>query len=151
MAKKETTVPTKSVLHVVAAIFIQDNRVLACRRASHKSSPGLWEFPGGKVDPGEESFAALEREIREELNLICRPLRQFDVSDTELGEQVIRLDTIYCALEEVPELISTDHDQFLWVEQGQIKDLDWAGPDLPAVRKLLALKSIVELGRTTGS
>jgi 8-oxo-dGTP diphosphatase len=142
MSKKETTVPSKHALHVVAAIFIQDNRILACRRAPHKSSPGLWEFPGGKVDPGEDSFTALEREIREELSLKCQPLRMFDVSETELGEQVIRLETIYCALDKVPELVSTDHDQFLWVKQGQIKDLDWAGPDLPAVRKLLGLPSL---------
>jgi 8-oxo-dGTP diphosphatase len=142
MGEKVTTVSAKSVLHVVAAIFIQDNRVLACRRAPHKSSPGLWEFPGGKVDAGENPFEALEREIREELGLICQPLRQFDVSDTELGEQVIRLETIYCALEEVPELVSTDHDQFLWAEQSQIKDLDWAGPDLPAIRKLRELPSL---------
>jgi len=145
MDKKVTPVPTRSVLHVVAAIFIQDNRVLACRRAPHKSSPGLWEFPGGKVDAGENPFEALEREIREELNLICHPLRQFDVSETELGEQVIRLESIVCALEENPELTSTDHDQFLWAEQKQIQTLDWAGPDLPAVRKLSELPSLYGL------
>ena len=134
--------PTESVIHVVAAIFIQGNRVLACRRAPHKSSPGLWEFPGGKVDAGENPFEALEREIREELSLICRPLRQFDVSETALGDQVIRLESIVCALEENPELTSTDHDKFLWAEHKQIQTLDWAGPDLPAVRKLSEFPSL---------
>lgn len=129
-------------LHVVAAIIVQDNKVLACRRAPHKSSPGLWEFPGGKVDFGEDPFTALEREIREELNLACEPRTRFDISDTALGGQVIRLESIVCFLANNPELSSTDHDQFLWCEQGQLQSLDWASPDLPAVGKLRSLRSL---------
>ena len=134
--------PGNDVLHVVAAIFVQDNRVLACRRAPHKSSPGLWEFPGGKVDLGEGSFAALEREIKEELNLTCEAVKRFDISDTALAEQVIRLETIVCVLANNPNLSSSDHDQFLWCEQGQLQSLDWASPDLPAVGKLRSLPSL---------
>lgn len=94
------------------------------------------------MDAGENPFEALEREIREELSLICQPLRQFDVSETALGDQVIRLESIVCALEENPELTSTDHDQFIWAEHKQMQTLDWAGPDLPAVRKLSELPSL---------
>jgi len=63
---------TSNPIHVVAAIFTKGKKVLACRRASHKNSPGLWEFPGGKVENGESSFAALEREIKEELGFQCK-------------------------------------------------------------------------------
>ena len=123
-------------LHVVAAIIVADSKVLACRRASHKAAAGLWEFPGGKVDPGEDAHAALIREIKEELALDCETIHTFDVSDTLVGTQIIRLETIICKIGGIPPLSSTDHDDFIWLAQSDISALDWAKPDLPAVAKL---------------
>lgn len=123
-------------LHVVAAIIVADSKVLACRRASHKAAAGQWEFPGGKVDLGEDAHAALVREIREELELDCETIKTFDTSDTLVGSQIIRLETVLCTMETNPFLTSTDHDQFLWLSQSEIANLDWAKPDLPAVAKL---------------
>ncbi len=60
----------KRILHVVgAAILGAGGRCLAARRAAHVPHPGCWEFPGGKVEPGEDPRRALEREIAEELGL----------------------------------------------------------------------------------
>lgn len=126
----------KQLLHVVAAIVVADSKVLACRRASHKAASGQWEFPGGKVEPGEKSHEALIREIKEELELDCETLQTFDISDTLVGNKVIRLETILCRIHATPSLSSTDHDQFLWLEKSEIAHLDWAKPDLPAVKKL---------------
>ena len=56
-------------LEVVAAVFVRDSTVLACRRAPGKTAAGKWEFPGGKVDDDETSEAALVREIHEELGI----------------------------------------------------------------------------------
>jgi 8-oxo-dGTP diphosphatase len=125
-----------NILHVVAAIIVRDSEVLACRRASHKAAAGQWEFPGGKVDPGETSQAALIREIWEELSLDCAPIKTFDISDTLVGKQIIRLETILCKIQTISQLKSTDHDQFLWLKKQEITKLDWAKPDLPAVAKL---------------
>jgi 8-oxo-dGTP diphosphatase len=132
-------------LHVVAAIIVQDARILACRRASHKAAAGMWEFPGGKVDPGESSHEALAREIREELNLSCQIINTFDVSDTTVGSQVIRLETVVCKVEAVFSLQSTDHDEFRWLAAEEITSLDWAKPDLPAVALLAELSDFVSL------
>lgn len=123
-------------VHVVAAIIVADSKVLACRRASHKAAAGQWEFPGGKVDPGEDAHAALIREIKEELGLDCEIIHTFDVSDTLVGTQIIRLETILCKIEAIPSLSSTDHDDFIWLAQNDVSNLDWAKPDLPAVAKL---------------
>jgi 8-oxo-dGTP diphosphatase len=120
-------------LHVVAAIIISGGRVLACRRAPHKSSPSLWEFPGGKVDLGELPLDAIVREIREELELDVLPLRTFDVSETLVGDTLIRLECIVCQPLADFKLKSSDHDAFLWLLPGQLGELDWATPDLPAV------------------
>jgi 8-oxo-dGTP diphosphatase len=127
---------TSNLIHVVAAIFTKGEKVLACRRAPHKKSPGLWEFPGGKVENGESSFAALEREIKEELGFECKPSETFDVSITEVGELEIKLETIICPFDTLHELSSTDHDEFRWLASDELHTVNWAMPDRPAVKKL---------------
>jgi 8-oxo-dGTP diphosphatase len=127
---------TSNPIHVVAAIFTNGEKVLACRRASHKSSPGLWEFPGGKVENGESAFTALEREIKEELGLECKPRETFDVSITKVGELDIKLETIICPFDTEHELSSTDHDEFRWLASDELHTVNWAMPDRPAVKKL---------------
>ena len=62
----------KLVLVVACALVDADKRVLICRRPEGKSLAGLWEFPGGKVEPGESPEAALIRELEEELGVVVR-------------------------------------------------------------------------------
>jgi len=57
------------LLVVAAALIDADGRVLVQQRSAHRSMAGLWEFPGGKVEPGETPEAALVRELREELGI----------------------------------------------------------------------------------
>ncbi len=54
---------------VVAAIIVRDDRVLICQRTEEQPFPLQWEFPGGKIEPGEEPVAALARELEEELGI----------------------------------------------------------------------------------
>ncbi|WP_022661924.1 (deoxy)nucleoside triphosphate pyrophosphohydrolase [Paucidesulfovibrio longus] len=56
-------------IHVVAAVIWQDGRYLAVERPDHGPWAGWWEFPGGKIEPGEAREAALARELKEELNI----------------------------------------------------------------------------------
>lgn len=56
-------------LQVVAGVALRDRRYLICQRPAHKRHGGLWEFPGGKLEPGEDLAAALVRELMEELDL----------------------------------------------------------------------------------
>lgn len=129
-------------LHVVAAIIVHGDKVLACRRARHKTSAGYWEFPGGKVEPGESPKIALERELVEELNVKCQIFDTFDISETAVDGVVIRLETIFCQVGYPESLSSTDHDAFEWLALSKIKSKDWAKPDLPAVRKLAGLENL---------
>ncbi|OUD89641.1 (deoxy)nucleoside triphosphate pyrophosphohydrolase [Clavibacter michiganensis] len=139
-------------LEVVAAVLIRDGRALACRRASHKPGAGTWEFPGGKVEPGESPEAALAREIREELGVDVAVGALVDRSEVPVGERVIDL-ACYRADPVGPlPTTSTDHDELRWVPLAELGDLAWSAPDLPAVRRLVlearhpAADRVIDLG-----
>lgn len=119
---------------VVAAI-IQDEsgNYLCCKRGDWKQSPGKWEFPGGKPEAGETLDQALIREIREELNTAIKVVRQFDRSTT--GD--IELVSFVCELTGAKPQFSTDHSEMRWVPENELSKLDWAEPDLPALKRIL--------------
>jgi 8-oxo-dGTP diphosphatase len=58
-----------SIKQVVAALIIRGDDVLCCQRTQYQTLPLKWEFPGGKIEPGEEATAALQRELDEELGI----------------------------------------------------------------------------------
>lgn len=134
-------------LHVVGAILLKGDRILIARRAPHKSAPGLWEFPGGKVERGESPTEALEREILEEMGLTIKSLKTLDVSDTLVGDRVIRLEVIVCELLSEFEGFSSDHDEFHWASKDNLPSIKWATPDLPAVQQLLGFENLSDLVR----
>ncbi|WP_431277711.1 (deoxy)nucleoside triphosphate pyrophosphohydrolase [Leifsonia poae] len=134
----DASLPEAPTLEVVAAIIVDDDTVLACRRAPHKDSAGLWEFPGGKVERGESRPESLAREIREELGVKIRVGREFDRSITEVNGRRIALTCFLARLADASPTISTDHDRMRWVIPADLPGLDWALPDLPAVHKLVA-------------
>lgn len=123
---------------VAAIIEDTDGRLLVGRRAAHKASAGRWEFPGGKPEAGESEPAALEREIFEELGVVVRVIRLFDKSVTEVSGAglAIELACYACELVGAEPVASTDHDELRWVLPSELSGLEWAEPDLPAVRRL---------------
>jgi 8-oxo-dGTP diphosphatase len=126
----------QQVLVVAAIIERADGSLLVGRRAAHKASAGLWEFPGGKPELGESEPEALEREIFEELGVAVRVLRLFDRSVTEVAGVAIELACYACELVGAEPSASTDHDELRWVPVGKLSTLEWAAPDLPAVKRI---------------
>lgn len=125
-----------SALEVAAAIIEQDGLVLACRRNRDRALGGKWEFPGGKLEPGESPSQALVREIHEELGVHVAVTGTLTTDDTVAGSQIIRLICLRAQLLGSRPEASTDHDDLRWVRREQLRDLDWADADLPAVRLL---------------
>jgi 8-oxo-dGTP diphosphatase len=126
-----------SLIRVVAAV-ITDNegRVLACRRAPHKSLAGLWEFPGGKVEPGESDEQALVREIREELGVQIEVGDYLATSIEKAGELDIELAAYFVKLVAGTVLSSSDHDQLQWVSLDALDSVDWAPADIPLLANI---------------
>lgn len=124
------------VIRVVAAIIQSDGLILACRRRQEKAAGGKWEFPGGKVEPGETPADALIREIKEELDTAIRVQDILRTDDTIVGDNVISLTCIRAQLLGPAPTHSSDHDNLRWVAPSDLLKLDWAAPDRPAVIQL---------------
>ena len=125
-----------SVIRVVAAVFCRDNTVLACRKAPGTSLAGYWEFPGGKIEPGESAEQALAREIAEELSLRTRVGEKITTTTHEYDFATIELTTYYCEiLDGTPQLL--DHDETRWVRKEEALSLQWAPADIPAVNMVV--------------
>ncbi len=119
---------------VVAAVLIRNGRVLAARR---RSPAGGWEFPGGKLEPGETAAAAIERECREELGVSVRAL---DHIATATDERIELLVWHVELLAGTPAALQ-DHDELRWLTAGELESLGWLPVDrgvLGAVAELLA-------------
>jgi 8-oxo-dGTP diphosphatase len=125
------------MVRVVAAALLRDGRVLAARRRPPHPLAGGWEFPGGKVEPGEDDRAALVRECREELAVEVE-VGRFVGSAKADGLQIV----LYVAelAAGIPQ-VRADHDELRWLRGGELEDVPWLPIDrelLPAVRPLLA-------------
>jgi 8-oxo-dGTP diphosphatase len=132
------------VVQVVGAALVDGDRVLVAQRSGGPYD-GCWEFPGGKVEPGEEELAALVREIGEELGVAVVP-------QAFLGEVVLdgvvagglpgasTLRVWSARVETGSEVTAHEHSELRWLTADELESLDWIPADrplLPAVRALL--------------
>lgn len=129
-----------NLIRVVGAVFHDGERFLACRKKPGKPLEGHWEFPGGKIEPGETPEQALAREIREELNLIAEVGQKVTTTTYEYDFATIELTTFYCTLVD-GDLRLTDHDDAKWVTSTEAAHLTWAPADIPAVEAIASSHS----------
>lgn len=100
---------------------------------------GLWEFPGGKVEPGETAEGALVREIEEELGCRVAVGDLIVTAAHAYAEKTIALSTYRCALV-AGEPVPAEHAEIAWVAPSDLAGLDWAPADVPTVEALTALR-----------
>jgi 8-oxo-dGTP diphosphatase len=125
---------------VVGAALLRDDppRVLASRRTEPPRLAGLWEFPGGKVEPGETDEQALLRELREELGIEAVVGARLG-PDLPIGETAVL--RVYLARIVSGELALVDHDEHRWLTADELGDVPWIPVDLPVIAELRALLS----------
>ena len=124
------------MIEVVCGIIEDgEGRFLACRRPKGKHLGGLWEFPGGKVDPGESLPNALVRELREELAIDVSVGEALDPVDWDYGSTSIRLHPFLCRIVG-GELQPHEHDAVSWCAPDDLDSLEWAPADVPILASL---------------
>ena len=131
---------------VVGVAVLREGRVLAARRSGPPALAGLWEFPGGKVEPDEDPGATAVREIAEEL---CCTVEVTGWVDRELDDEavdsaadpnaefVLRVATARLV---DGDPVPTEHDAVRWLRADQLDEVTWAEADVPfldPVRRLL--------------
>lgn len=128
---------------VVAALILnQEGKILVCQRTKHQVMPMKWEFPGGKIEPGEQPRDALHRELDEELGI-----------DAQIGEEVARIEHVYKGGGSVElrfyvvhqysgELENRIFRDVHWVDRKDLPSYDFLEADLELVKALAAGKVV---------
>jgi 8-oxo-dGTP diphosphatase len=123
-------------LLVVGAAILRGQRCFAAQRSARMSMPGKWEFPGGKVEPGEDPRVALAREIDEELAIHVTVGAHLATGTHDQGDVRVRLE-VYLATTSADAPLLREHDKGGWFDRIELSALDWAPADRPAVEALL--------------
>ena len=121
---------------VVAALIFKDDKVLVCQRTRHQTMPLKWEFPGGKIEEGEQPRAALRRELEEELGI-----------DAQIGEEASRIVHQYpgggsvelrffVVREYHGKIENKIFRDVRWSPRSELPSYDFLEADLPLVRDL---------------
>ena len=121
---------------VVAALIVKDGKFLVCQRTRHQTMPMKWEFPGGKIEEGEQPRDAMRRELEEELGI-----------DATIGDEVARIRheypnrssvelRFYVVREYAGELENRIFNDLQWAERTQLPSYDFLEADLELVRQL---------------
>jgi 8-oxo-dGTP diphosphatase len=128
--------PSPSV--IVAAVVVMDGRVLASERAHPPEAAGRWEFPGGKVEPGETDQAALVRECVEELGVRVEVGARIgpDVAMAG-GRAVLRAFVVRLADGTMPRAL--EHAALRWLAADELDSVPW----LPADRPIVAASAVL--------
>jgi 8-oxo-dGTP diphosphatase len=134
--RKKRGGPYVKTIDVVGAVIRNEaGEVLCALRSASMSMPGLWEFPGGKIEPGEDPKRALQREIREELG--CHITVGDLIADATHAypNLTVRLLT-YDAFVDRGTPASSEHERLLWLPVDRLHTLAWAPADVPTLREL---------------
>lgn len=132
----------KKQVKVVAAIIENEkDEILCALRSPDMSIPNMWEFPGGKVEQGEDIFTALKREIDEELQ--CKVETEASIFNDNTHEYetfIINLLSIKCKIIGGTPT-ANEHSKLIWLKRENLSSLKWAPADIPAVEQLINEKN----------
>lgn len=125
----------KKTLEVVAALIRREDRFLICQRPKHKSCALLWEFAGGKIEPGETPEDALVRECREELDVAVRPLSVFAQVTHDYPDVRVHL-TLFTAQLVSGEPKRLEHRDIRWITPSEIPSYAFCPADVEIIKRI---------------
>ena len=117
---------------VVAALIWDQDKFMICQRPAHKARGLLWEFPGGKIEPGETPQQALVREIKEELDTEIEVGDYLETVEYDYPSFHLSMDCFFCTIK-MGDLVLREHEAAKWLTVETLDDVDW----LPADKVLI--------------
>ena len=114
-------------VRVVAAIIIHENKIFATQRGYGEFKDG-WEFPGGKIEPGETPQEALVREIKEELDIEIEVKDFLETVEYDYPEFRLSMDCFFCTIRS-GELVLKEHEAAKWLTAEKLESVEWLPAD----------------------
>ena len=128
------------MIKVVAALIEKDNKVLIAKRLTGDPNVfGKWKFPGGKVEPEENEFKAIEREIKEEFELEIKANSFITNNVCEYPNKTVDLRLYSCDYVS-GEFNLHDHSEYKWVDKNEVLNYDLAPADIPLAEYVKEMK-----------
>ena len=121
-------------IHVVAAIIIKDHKLFATQRGYGEFKDG-WEFPGGKIEPGETPQEALKREIREELATEIEVGIHIDTIEYDYPTFHLSMDCYICSVIS-GKLELLEHENAVWLSKETLRTVNWLPADISILDKV---------------
>ena len=125
-------------VRVVAAIIIENDKVFATQRGYGEFKDG-WEFPGGKIEPGETPEEAIVREIKEELDTEVEVIELLDTVEYDYPNFHLSMGCFICKIKS-GDLVLKEHEAAKWLTKDTLGSLEWLPADMGLVGRLTCLK-----------
>lgn len=133
------------VIEVVAAIIVNNGKLLLAQRPPQGDQAGLWEFPGGKIEPGETQQQALRRELHEELGIDAQPESYIASHSRPVNGRLINLHGWF-----VPIIYGTPnnhhHSELVWVTPQEARQYSLAPADIPLLEAFMVSPAAISAG-----
>lgn len=126
---------------VVAAIIIHENKIFATQRGYGEFKDG-WEFPGGKIEPGETPQEALVREIKEELDIEIEVKDFLETVEYDYPDFHLSMDCFFCSIRS-GEMVLKEHGAAKWLTAEKLDSVDWLPADqglIEGIREYMKLR-----------
>lgn len=123
------------MIEVAAAIIRKNEKFLICQRPQDKSQGLLWEFPGGKLEPGETGEQAVIRECREELGVTLQVDSFFMDVTHEYPDRTVHLSVYNCSLTD-GEPVRLEHNDIRWITASELGEFEFCPADIEIICRL---------------
>ncbi len=123
------------VAAVIKAVNEKGEPIIFATQRGYGALKGGWEFPGGKIEPGETPEAALKREIMEELDTKITVGELVDTIEYDYPDFHLSMDCFWCEIL-AGELVLKEHEAARWLTKGQLKDVDWLPADITLIHEI---------------